>query len=204
MESAMSTVPKRLLTPAEYLAQERRAAVKSEYYQGEMFAMAGASREHNLIVGNLVRELGTRLRGRGCEVYPSDMRVKVTATGLYTYPDVTIVGGAPQFEDDAGDTLLNPTVLLEVLSESTEAYDRGTKSSHYRRLASLREYVLVAQDRPLVEGYVRQPDGGWLLHEVSQLDQTVAVGSITLQLPMSEIYRQITWQEDHSRARPPL
>lgn len=200
----MSTVSKRLLTPAEYLAQERRATVKSEYCQGEMFAMAGASREHNLIVGNLVREMGNRLRDRGCEVYPSDMRVKVTATGLYTYPDVTIVCGTPQFEDDAADTLLNPTVLFEVLSESTEAYDRGTKSSHYRRLASLREYVLVAQDQPHVEGYARQADGGWLLREASQVDETVALGSIAVQLPMSEIYRQITWQEDRSPVRPRL
>ena len=198
----MSTVPKRLLSPAEYLAQERRAVFKSEYFQGETFAMAGASREHNLIVGNLVREMGNHLRDRGCEVYPSDMRVKVAATGLYTYPDVTIVCGTPEFEDDQADTLLNPTVVFEVLSASTEAYDRGIKSSHYRRLSSLREYVLVAQDRPHVEGYLRQPDGGWLLREVSQLDQTFAVGSLTVQLPMSEIYRQITWQEDRGTARP--
>ena len=193
----MSTAPKRLLTPAEYLAQERRAAFKSEFYQGETFAMAGASREHNLIVGNLVGEVRDQFKGRKCEVYPSDMRVRVSATGLYTYPDVTIVCGTPEFEDEQVDTLLNPTVLLEVLSESTEAYDRGTKSAHYRRLPSLMEYVLIAQDRPHVERYVRQPDGGWLLREATGLDEAVDLESVSVHLPMSEIYRQVTMKADH-------
>ncbi len=194
----MSTVPKRLLTPVEYLLQERRAAFKSEYYQGETFAMAGATREHNLIVGNLVREVGNGLKGRKCEVYPSDMRVKITASGLYTYPDVTIVCGVPEFEDDEGDTLLNPTVLFDVLSDSTEAYDRGTKSAHYRRLPSLKEYVLIAQDQPSVERYVRQPDGGWVLREYTRLEETVALDGIPVQVPMSEIYRQVTLSEEPS------
>ncbi|HPM83342.1 MAG TPA: Uma2 family endonuclease [Candidatus Anammoximicrobium sp.] len=192
----MSTVPKRLLTPAEYLAQERHAPFKSEYYQGETFAMAGATREHNLIVGNVVREVGNGLKGLNCEVYPSDMRVKISATGLYTYPDVTVVCGGPEFEDEQGDTLLNPTVLFEILSDSTEAYDRGTKSAHYRRLPSVKEYVLIAQDRPLVERYVRQPDGGWTLREVTQLDQTVELDGIPIQLPMAEIYRQVTLEAE--------
>ena len=194
----MSTVPKRSLTPAEYLAQERRAPFKSEYYQGETFAMAGATREHNLIVGNVVREVGNGLKGRTCEVYPSDMRVKISATGLYTYPDVTVVCGVPEFEDEQGDTLLNPAVLFEVLSDSTEAYDRGTKSAHYRRLPSVQEYVLIAQDRPLVERYVRQPDGGWTLREVARLDQAVEFDGIPVHLPMSEIYRQIILEEKNS------
>jgi Uma2 family endonuclease len=192
----MSSVPKRRLTPAEYLVRERRAEFKSEYYHGETFAMAGASREHNLIVGNLVREVGNSLKGRTCEVYPSDMRVKVAASGLYTYPDVTVVCGPPEFEDEQGDTLLNPTVLFEVLSESTEAYDRGAKSAQYRRLASLQEYVLVAQDRPQVERYVRQTDGGWMLREVTQLDQVLVLDAISIQVPLSEIYRQIAWKPD--------
>ena len=191
----MSTVPKRLLTAAEYLAQERCASFKSEYYQGETFAMAGATREHNLIVGNLVREVGNGLKGGKCEVYPSDMRVKISATGLYTYPDVTVICGGPEFEDEQGDTLLNPTVLFEVLSDSTEAYDRGTKAAHYRRLPSVKEYVFIAQDRPLVERYVRQADGGWTLREVTCVDQNVDLDGIPVRLPMSEIYRQITLEE---------
>jgi Uma2 family endonuclease len=202
----MSSVPKPRLTPAEYLVRERRAEFKSEYFHGETFAMAGASREHNLIVGNLVREVGNGLKGRTCEVYPSDMRVKVAASGLYTYPDVTVVCGPPEFEDEQADTLLNPTVLFEVLSESTEAYDRGAKSAQYRRLASLQEYVLVAQDRPQVERYVRQPQGGgWMLREVTQLDQVLALDAISIQIPLAEIYRQITWKsgEPEEPARHP-
>lgn len=195
----MSTVPKRLLTPDEYLAQERRAAFKSEYYQGETFAMAGASREHNLIVGNLVGEVRNQLKGHPCEVYPSDMRVKVIATGLYTYPDVTVVCGTPEFEDEHRDILLNPTVLGEVLSDSTEAYDRGTKSEQYRKLPSLNEYLLIAQDRPHVERYVRQPDGGWLLREVAEPGGSVALDSIPVVLPMSEVYRQVTWEDERGK-----
>ena len=192
----MSTVPKRLLTSDEYLAQERRATFKSEYYRGETFAMAGASREHNLIVGNIVREVGNGLKGHRCEVYPSDMRVKVSATGLYTYPDVTVVCGTPEFEDEHRDILLNPTVLVEVLSDSTEAYDRGAKWEQYRKLPSLKEYLLIAQDRPHVERYMRQPDGGWLLREAAEPDSSVALDSISVVLPMSEVYRQVTFKDE--------
>lgn len=192
----MSTVPKRLLTRDEYLAQERRADYKSEYYQGETFAMAGASREHNLIVGNLVGEMRNHLKERPCEVYPSDMRVKVSATGLYTYPDVTVVCGTPEFEDDHSDILLNPTVLVEVLSDSTEAYDRGAKSEQYRKLPSLAEYLLIAQDRVHVEHYVRQPDDGWLLREVAEADSSVALDSIPIVLLVPEIYRQVTLKDE--------
>ena len=192
----MSTVPKRLLTSDEYLAQERHATFKSEYYHGETCAMAGASREHNLIVGNIVREVGNGLKGHRCEVYPSDMRVKVSVTGLYTYPDVTVVCGTPEFEDEHRDILLNPTVLVEVLSDSTEAYDRGAKWEQYRKLPSLKEYLLIAQDRPHVERYMRQPDGGWLLREAAELDSSVALDSISVVLPMSEVYRQVTFKDE--------
>jgi Uma2 family endonuclease len=115
----MSTLAKPWYTPEQYLALERQAETKSEYFDGEIFAMAGASREHNLIVGNVVRELGTQLKRRPCELYPGDMRVRVTETGLYTYPDVVVVCGEPQFEDEQGDTLLNPTLIVEVLSSTT-------------------------------------------------------------------------------------
>jgi len=191
----MSTARKQLLTPAEYLAQERRATSKSEFYQGETFGMAGASREHNLIVGHLVGEVRNQLKTLDCEVYPSEMRVRVTATGLYTYPDVTLVCGTPEFEDEHRDTLLNPTALVEVLSDSTEAYDRGVKSEPYRKLPSLKEYLLIAQDRPHVEQYVRQTESGWLLREVAETDGSICLDSAPIILPMSEIYRQVTWNE---------
>ena len=190
----MSAVPKPLLTPQEYLARERRAETKSEYLRGEVFAMAGASREHNLIAGNISRELGQQLRERECEVYQGDMRVKVSPTGLYTYPDVTVVCGEPEFEDAEVDTLLNPKVLVEVLSPSTADYDRGGKFTHYRRLPSLQEYVLISQDRPLVEHYVRQGQDEWLLTEQSSLEDTLVLPSIECQLPLSEIYLKVRFE----------
>lgn len=132
-------------TPEQYLERERSATYKSQYYRGEIFAMSGASREHNLVVANLLRTIGNQLLDRPCELYPSDMRVKVQDSGLYTYPDAVIVCGKPQFEDRHIDTLLNPLVLFEVLSESTEAYDRGAMSAQYRRLSPLRSWCLCLQ-----------------------------------------------------------
>ncbi len=189
----MSTQPIPTLSPADYLATERAAEYKSEYYRGEMFAMAGASREHNLIVGNLARELGNRLRNGPCEVYSSDMRVKVDATGLYTYPDVVVACDGPEFEDEQVDTLLNPTLLIEVLSESTEKYDRGKKSGHYRQLASLKEYLLVSQDEPHVEHYARQGDGHWLLTDATGIDATIRLPVLKTELILSEIYARLTF-----------
>ncbi len=188
----MSAVPRTKLTEAEYLAKERKAEFKSEFYKGEMFAMSGASREHILITSNLVAALHTQFKGRCCEVYSNDMRVKISATGLYNYPDVVIVCGEPEFLDAAVDTLLNPTVLIEVLSPSTESYDRGTKAVQYRRIPSLREHVLIAQDRPHVEVLSRQADGSWLLRESSDLDQVVTLPSVSVSLPMREIFDRIT------------
>ena len=192
----MSAVPQPRLTPQQYLARERQAVTKSEYLRGEMFAMSGASREHNLIAGNVNRELGEQLRERECEVYQADMRVKIRPTGLYTYPDVTVVCGEPEFEDAEVDTLLNPTVLVEVLSPSTADYDRGGKFTHYRRLPSLQEYVLISQDRPLVEHYVRQGKDEWLLTEQSSLQDPLILPSIQCQLPLSEIYLKVRFAPD--------
>ena len=160
--------------------------------------MAGASRQHNLILGNIVGETRNALKGQPCEVYPSDMRVRVTATGLYTYPDATVVCGNPEFEDACADTLLNPTLLVEVLSDSTEAYDRGTKSRHYRQLSSLREYVLIAQDRLSVECFVRQDDGSWVLRDTSAIDASVELMSLGISIPMAEIYRQVEFPDQES------
>lgn len=190
----MSAVPKTKLTEAEYLAKERKADFKSEFYRGETFAMSGASREHILIAGNCAREIGNQFKGRCCEVYSNDMRVKVSATGLYTYPDVVIVCGEPEFLDAEVDTLLNPTVLIEVLSPSTESYDRGAKAEQYRRIPSLREHVLIAQDRPHVDILIRQADGSWLLRETGDLDQVVTLPSVSVNLSMREIYDRITFE----------
>ena len=187
----MSTAPQPYITPQEYLERERRAETKSQYFQGEIFAMTGASREHNLIAGNTLTSLNQRLRDRDCEVYPSDMRVKVSPSGLYTYPDVTVVCGEPQFEDAELDTLLNPKVLFEVLSPSTADYDRGGKFAQFRRLPSLQEYVLISQDRPLVEHYVRQPQNQWMLTETESLDDTLVLSSIDCELPLAEIYLKV-------------
>ena len=144
--------------------------------------MAGASREHNLIATNVAGELRQRLRERTCEVYQGDMRVKVSPTGLYTYPDVTVVCGEPEFEDAELDTLLNPKVLVEVLSPSTADYDRGRKFIHYRRLPSLQEFVLISQDRALVE------------HYQSALDGTLVLPSIQCELPLAEIYLKVCFE----------
>jgi len=199
----MSAIPEPLLTPQEYLARERRAETKSEYLRGEVFAMSGASRAHNLICANTVIALGSQLRDRDCEVYQSDMRLKVSPTGLYTYPDVTVVCGEPEFEDAEVDTLLNPKVLVEVLSPSTADYDRGGKFTHYRRLPSLDEYVLISQDRPLVEHYVRQGEDEWLLTEQTSLQDTLVLPSIDCRLPLSEIYLKVRFPtEDASTSTP--
>lgn len=192
----LSSQLKPTLTAAEYLAIERAAEFKSEFFQGEMFAMAGASFRHNQIVANVVRCCGMELLGGPCQIVPSALRLKVTPTGLYTYPDAMIVCGEPEFDDDKFDTLLNPTVVFEVLSDSTESYDRGTKSSHFRKLESLREYVLIAQDRVSVEVYSRTPDNNWLLREASELQQSVALDSVGIALSLSEIYRNVNLESD--------
>jgi Uma2 family endonuclease len=187
--------PKTCLTPAEYLALERAAERKSEYLDGEMVPMPGASRYHNLIVTNLLAELHPQLKGRPCEVYPSDMRLWVPATGLYTYPDVTVVVGEPALVDDYFDMITNPAVLIEILSPSTEKYDRGRKFDHYGTLPALREYLLVAQDQPLVEQFVRDaPQGDWrrTRHTIAAgLDGIVVLPSIGCRLALAEVYDRV-------------
>lgn len=187
----MSAAPKLRLSAEEYLRRERASSYRSEFYRGEMFAMSGASREHNLITLNLSRLVGNSLVNRRCEAYATDMRVKVSATGLYTYPDFAVVCGEPQFEDGHVDTLLNPTVLIEVLSESTEAYDRGGKADQYRQLPSLQEYVLVSQTGAHCESYRRQPGGGWLLTDARGPDSMLVLESIDVRLPLAEIYHKV-------------
>lgn len=191
----MSTVSRRKLTPQEYLDRERAADFRSEYYDGEMFAMAGASWNHTLIKDNMAGESRQQLKNGPCRVLTSDIRVKVSASGLYTYPDIAIVCDEPQFEDKVKDTLLNPRAIVEVLSDSTEKYDRGIKFGHYRQLPSVKEYVLVAQDRPVVERYVRQADDTWVLTAFSDVAQTFAFETIPAKIPLAEIYRGVTFPE---------
>jgi Uma2 family endonuclease len=183
-------VRKLMMTPDEYLAMERSSLEKHEYCDGEVFAMAGASKEHNLIVGNVVTALNNALRRRPCEVYPSDMRVKIPATGLYTYPDASVACHRPAFEDDTADTLLNPQVIVEVLSDSTEDYDRGTKFKNYRTIPSFVDYVLVSQAEVLVEHHVRQPDGSWLMRE-HRAGGRVELVSIGCGIDVDDLYLKV-------------
>jgi Uma2 family endonuclease len=153
--------------------------------------MAGASKEHNLIVGNAFAELHAQLKKRPCQVYSSDMRVKVSTSGLYTYPDIVVSCGKEQFDDKHKDTLLNPTLIIEVLSDFTEAYDRGEKFKQYRQLDSLMEYVLIAQDKHLIEHYVRQPDNQWLFSETEDLQDIVQLSAINCHLTLHETYNKV-------------
>jgi Uma2 family endonuclease len=190
------------LTPEQYLAIERQAEIKSEYLDGEMFAMSGASREHNLIVSNLARELGLQLKKGPCEIYVGDQRVRIPATGLYTYPDLVVACGDPQFEDDELDTLLNPTLIIEVLSPSSEAYDRGKKFEHYQMLPSLSEYVLVSQDEPRMEQFLRQDGNRWLLTVATGLEASIALPSIQCELALAEVYLKVAFgRKQHPQER---
>jgi len=183
------------LTVAEYLERERRSEGKSEFLNGEIFAMTGASRPHNLISLNVGAELRVQLKQRPCEVYVSDMRVKVSVTGLYTYPDVVVACGEPTFEDAEVDTLLNPVLLVEVLSRTTADYDRGEKFEHYRRLPSLREYLLVAQHRRQVMQYVRQADNAWLLTETGESGDSLYLPSLDCHLLLAEVYAKVQFAD---------
>lgn len=185
-------VKTRLMTPEEYLTMERASEYRHEYYQGEITDMTGASRRHNLIVANVLANLHGQLRNRLCEVYANDMRVKVSASGLYTYPDVIVVCGEAQFEDNEFDTLLNPTVIIEVLSDSTEEYDRGKKFARYRKLDSLLDYLLIAQDRMHVEQFTRQQNDTWLFSEAEQPTAVIRLASIDSELRLATIYEKIS------------
>lgn len=186
----MSSLADSLFTPEQYLSLERKAAHKSEYINGQIFAMAGASLEHNTITTNLVRALGNHFMDRPCRVFSSDMRVKVDPTGLYTYPDVVALCGEIRFDDEQRDTLVNPTVIIEVLSPSTEAYDRGEKFAHYRRLRSLTDYVLIAQDKLRVEQYTRQ-NKQWTLTELSESGDALRLISIGCEVVLQEVYDKV-------------
>lgn len=179
-----------LLTPEEYLALERKATLKSEYLNGEMRAMPRVNFAHNLITVDIGTALNIQSRGRNWEVYMSNMRVRTGAKGAYFYPDVVVVCIEPEFEDSVFDTLLNPTLVVEVLSPSTEVYDRGEKFRHYQELASLQEYILVSQDRVRVEHY-RLAKTQWVQTEFRSPEDVLSLASIGCELPLRDIYRRV-------------
>ena len=179
-----------ILTPEEYIASERKATLKSEYLNGEILAMSGASLAHARIIADIVTELNTQLRGQDCEVITNDMRVKTGPKGAYFYPDVVAFCGEPQFEDNVFDTLLNPILVIEVLSPSTEVYDKGEKFAHYQEITSLREYILVSQDRIRVEQY-RLIKTQWAQTEFHEQEDVMPLASIGCELRMQDIYRRL-------------
>ena len=192
----MSTQPKTFLSPAEYLELERRAEFKSEYYEGEMFAMAGASPRHVWITANLVARARAAVEGKTVPRIGQRSEIAGHSHRPIHLSRRVVVCGEPRFADDQKDTLLNPTVIIEVLSESTRDYDRGRKFQHYRTLPSLAEYLTVEQDEPHVEHCTRQPESRWLLAEFADLGQSIRLASIDCVLPLAEIYDKIDWSAE--------
>ena len=198
----MSTSALKRLSLDEYIAHERQATEKSQFFDGELFAMAGGSHNHSLIGSNLVGESRNVLKPRDCQVHGSDMRV-VCPSGLGTYPDCLIVCGPPEFADTQNDTLTNPTIIFEVLSPSTESFDRGGKFGHYQSLPSLREYVLVSQDRMRIEHFVRQPQADqWLLTVIEGIDADLVLPTIEIRLSLAEIYAKVSFEESERTPGP--
>lgn len=186
----MPAIPKTFISEGEYLELERQAPNKSEYYKGEIFAMAGATKEHNKIVASIISTVGQQLKGKKCSFFPSDIRVHNNFIGFYTYPDVTIVCCKEEYFDDNFDTLLNPTVIFEVLSAATEDYDRGTKFKLYRSIASLQNYVMVSSTEYAAEIYTRSNDN-WILSTTRDKKDSILISSINLNLALSDIYAQV-------------
>ena len=190
----MVAVEKRVWTPEEYLAYERASQERHELINGEIRLMSSASEEYVTIVINTASSLHSQLRKRPCKTYASDLRVKLKGNASYSYPDVIVVCGERILEDDKFDTLLNPTVIFEVLSPSTEVYDRGRKFEFYRALESLQEYVLIAQDRPHVEHY-RRADDEWILQDFDSLESTLTLASIECALTLADIYEKVDFSD---------
>jgi Uma2 family endonuclease len=189
-------LPVKRYTPEEYFAIERETEIRHEFVNGEIFAMSGGSRAHERIVSDVDTSLNNQLRGGNCEVFASNMRLKISER-KYLYADLSVVCGEADFATDSGlDSLLNPTLLIEVLSPSTEGYNRTTKFVHYQALDSLREYVLISQLMPLIEVYTRQSDDKWLYMATQGLDSTVTLESIGCTLTLSEVYRRVTFEDD--------
>ena len=180
------------ITPEQYLKQERETETRSEYLNGRVLARALSNANHNMIAVNIGAELHCQFKNRPNQVYTSQMRVHIKGVGKYAYPDVSVVCGEAQFEDEEVDTLLNPTILFEILSPTTEAYDRGGKFAHYRRIPTLQEYVMVAQNQPLVEHYARHGEQ-WTLTEYRSFEATLELPSIQCRIPLTEIYDKVAF-----------
>ncbi len=187
----MSTQKVSKLTPEQYLEIERKAEFKSDYYDGEMFALAGASYIQNKIARNISKSLGIQLKGKNCEEFQSDLKIKKIESNLFTYPDVVVICGEPEFYDEEKDVLTNPTLITEVLSKSTENYDRGFKFELYRRIKSLKDYFLVSQEKVSVEYYTRNHDDSWTLKEYNNIEQKIEIDSIGCILELKEIYFKV-------------
>lgn len=183
-------IPKTIITEEEFLEQERKAEYKSEFYKGEIFAMAGATKEHNKIVASVISEIGAHLKDKSCSFFPSDLRLHNFENGLYTYPDVTIVCGEEKYLDDKFDTLTNPTVIFEVLSPATENYDRGIKFKLYRSISSLQNYVVVSSTEYTAEVYTRNNDK-WVLSTANDKEGALYISAIDYTMKLSDIYAQI-------------
>lgn len=196
----MTAQPLVYITEEEYLTRERTSTTRHEYYQGKVYAMTGGTEPHNLIAANTLATLHSQLRPRPYRVYHSDMRVKVIRTALNTYPDVTVVCGQPQFTDATRDTLTNPIVVIEVLSPSTERYDRGMKFQNYRTIETLQDYILIAQDKHYIEHYSRQEIGEWVLREAIGIDTSISIQSIDCKLLLSDIYDKVEFDQDESQS----
>ena len=184
------------MSEAEYLAFERASETKHEYIDGHVYAMTGGSPAHSLISAYTTISLGTQLQGRPCAVYTSDVKIK--ANRDHVYADVSVVCGEPQYKDK--DILLNPVVVIEVLSPTTEKYDRGRKFQQYRQLESMQEYLLIAQDSPHIERYLRQPDNTWLLADAVGLDASLELPSIGCTLKLADVYQKVTFDADENTA----
>jgi Uma2 family endonuclease len=189
--SDLTRPPRERFSPGAYLVRERAAWEKSEYWDGEVVSMTGAPRTHNVIALNAAAGLWHQLSGRDCEVYQADMRVRAEWGNGIAYPDVVVVCGERRFQDAREDVLLNPTVLVEVLSPSTERFDRGPKATAYRAIPSLQEYVLVAQDRPCVEVHRREPDGAWTVELLLRVEDVLDLRSVVCELPLATLYRGV-------------
>ena len=188
----MASVPNYYLSPEEYLALERKAEFKSEYMDGVVYAFAGGSPRHNLIVANIIITLGGQLKSRPCRVYPSDLKVRTPNSKRFFYPDVSVVCGDDEVAADEQDVILNPTMIVEVSSESTAAFDRGKKFLSYQQIGSLQEYLLVSQDELLIEGYARQGSDRWLYTKITDLEGSLTLSSIQCELILRDVYDKAT------------
>lgn len=195
---AVAHPPRRRYTPQEYLELERAAEFKSEYLGGYIYAMAGGSPEHNTVLSNTHIEVGSQLKSTGCRTYVTEQKICIPSEELYTYPDVSIVCGEPLFHEEHRDVLTNPKVIIEVLSPSTEDYDRGRKFTRYQEIASLTDYILISQDRPRIDHCERKGEGQWLISTYIGLDTEVHIESIGCVLRMREIYDLVEFPKPKS------